>query len=67
MIAEHLLWAVTFQSLDNVGTEGSTGLYNVKIFYEWSSENRFFSTSGHSHTTCEKHTGIKRNQQTNIV
>ena len=38
------LWAVTFQSLDNVGTEGSTGLYNVKIFYEWSSENRFFST-----------------------
>ena len=44
MIAEHLLWAVTFQSLDNVGTEGSTGLYNMKIFYEWSSENRFFST-----------------------
>ena len=39
MIAEHLLWAVTFQSLDNVGTEGSTCLYNVKIFYEWSSEN----------------------------
>ena len=45
MIAEHLLWAVTFQSLDNVGTEGSTGLYNVKIFYEWSSENRFFQPS----------------------
>ena len=44
MIAEYLLWAVTFQSLDNVGTEGSTGLYNVKIFYEWSFENRFFST-----------------------